>query len=93
MINTARTDSDTAQEQTLTWWQREDLCYQDGDLYFAGQSVANLVREVRTPGFVYSMARVRQNLERLHLALETAGSKGNFFWSETTTDRMLNLAW
>jgi len=75
MTTIAHTESGTALQQTLTWWQREDLCYQDGDLYFAGQSVANLVREVRTPGFVYSMARVKQNLERLHLALDTVGLK------------------
>ena len=60
----------------MNWWQREDLCYQDGVLLFAGQSVADLVREVGTPGFVYSIDRVLQNLDRLHSALDAAGLNG-----------------
>jgi len=64
------------ESKSMSWWQREDLCYQDGVLFFAGQSVADLVREVGTPGFVYSMGRVLQNLDRLHNALDDAGLDG-----------------
>ena len=50
----------------LDWWQRPDLCYQQGQLTFAGRRVQSLVDQFGTPAFVYSVARVRDNLERLH---------------------------
>lgn len=62
----------------LAWWQREDLCYQQGQLFFAGQSVQCLAERYGTPSFVYSAARVRANLERLHAALKSAGLGGRF---------------
>lgn len=69
---------ESARATALDWWQRDDLGYRDGDLTFAGLSVAGLVRELGTPGFVYSMERVRQNLGRLHAALEEAGLGGRY---------------
>lgn len=51
------------------WWQREDLKYQNFDLHFAGQNLWEMVQQTGTPAFVYSGARVRANLERLHAAL------------------------
>jgi diaminopimelate decarboxylase len=51
------------------WWQRADLCYRQGQLNFAGRSAAELARQFGTPSFVYSAARVRENLRRLHQAL------------------------
>lgn len=62
----------------LAWWQREDLCYRQGQLFFAGQSVQRLAEWYGTPSFVYSAARVRANLERLHAALEQAGLRDDF---------------
>lgn len=58
------------------WWQRDDLCYQQGQLSFAGYKVANLARQFGTPVFVYSAARLRENLLRLHQALHAAGLAG-----------------
>lgn len=62
----------------LAWWQREDLCYQQGQLFFAGQTVQALAKRCATPSFIYSAARVRANLERLHAALNAAGLAERF---------------
>ncbi|MCL1980952.1 MAG: diaminopimelate decarboxylase, partial [Proteobacteria bacterium] len=60
------------------WWQRDDLGYRDGNLFFAGRPVQALADQFGTPAFVYSAARVRANIERLHDALTTAGLAGRF---------------
>lgn len=59
-----------------SWWQREDLCYRHDELFFAGRPVQQLARQFGTPSFVYSAARVRSNLERLHAALDRVGMEG-----------------
>lgn len=56
----------------MNWWQREDLCYQNGRLCFAGHQVEKLAARFGSPSFVYSLARVKSNLERLHDALDKA---------------------
>ncbi|MDR2549996.1 MAG: diaminopimelate decarboxylase [Desulfobulbus sp.] len=60
------------------WWQREDLGYRDGRLVFADRPVQALADRFGTPSFVYSAARIRANLDRLHGALTTAGLAGRF---------------
>ena len=60
-------------QDALSWWQREDLCYRQGQLFFAGQAVQALANRFGTPSFVYSADRVRANLKRLHAALNGAG--------------------
>ncbi len=51
------------------WWVREDLGYVNGRLHFDGRDLLSLAHEAKTPTFVYSTARIRANLERLHRAL------------------------
>lgn len=53
------------------WWQRDGLRYVDGRLYMAQQDLLQLVQRCETPLFVYDSARVRDNLQRLHSALES----------------------
>lgn len=60
------------------WWQRDDLGYRDGHLFFAGRSIQALADQFGTPTFVYSAARIRANLERLHGALAAAGMADRF---------------
>ncbi|MGE4560885.1 MAG: diaminopimelate decarboxylase, partial [Desulfobulbus sp.] len=60
------------------WWQRDDLCYRHNQLFFAGRSVQQLAEQFGTPTFVYSACRVRDNLGRLHAALNEAGMEGRF---------------
>ena len=55
------------------WWMREDLCYKNQVLHFAGREVEHLTRQLGTPSFVYSLPRVMQNLRRLRDALDAGG--------------------
>ena len=60
----------------VPWWSRDDLGYQDGQLFFAGHNVEQLARQLGTPSFVYSAKRVKQNLKRVREALDKAGLSG-----------------
>ena len=62
----------------MTWWQRDDLGYQDGQLFFADKNVAALAEKFGTPVFVYSAKRVESNILRLKTALNLAGLKNRF---------------
>ncbi|WP_319589081.1 diaminopimelate decarboxylase [uncultured Desulfobulbus sp.] len=66
------------QQSYYGWWQRDDLCYQHQHLFFAGRSVQSLADQFGSPTFVYSAARVKENLERLHGALIASGLAGRF---------------
>jgi diaminopimelate decarboxylase len=66
------------QQSYYGWWQRNDLCYQHGHLFFAGRPVQSLADQFGSPSFVYSAARIRENCERLHSALIAAGLAGRF---------------
>ncbi len=51
------------------WWERDDLGYKDGQLFFSGKSVTDLIGLTNTPAFFYSGRRIAANIERLHNAL------------------------
>ncbi len=61
------------------WWEREDLCYKDGQLFFSGKSVTDLIGLTKTPAFFYSGKRIAQNIERLHNALGQLDSYKIFY--------------
>jgi diaminopimelate decarboxylase len=63
------------------WWERADLGYRDGRLQFAGQDLEALATESGTPTFVYSAARVRENLDRLRAALDREGVAHDAFYA------------
>lgn len=65
--------SDSGQDP---WWQRDDLGYQERELVFAGRPAQALANQFGTPSFVYSAARVRDNLSRVRRALDMAGLDG-----------------
>jgi diaminopimelate decarboxylase len=60
------------------WWQRNDLCYQQEQLVFAGHPVEGLADRCGTPAFVYAASRVQENLDRLHRALTRVGLGGRY---------------
>lgn len=62
------------QQKQKLWWEREDLGYQDSELFFSGHSVADLLKLTRTPAFFYSGKRILQNIKRIRDALEQLGS-------------------
>ncbi len=59
-------------EESQRWWQRDDLAYRGEELFFADNSVSVLAKRFGSPAFVYSFARVRDNLERVHAARRDA---------------------
>jgi diaminopimelate decarboxylase len=63
------------------WWEREDLGYRDGRLHFDGRDLEALVASAGTPTFVYSTARVLDNLERLRGALSAQGVGHDAFYA------------
>lgn len=62
----------------FSWWQRPDLCYQAGQLQFAGNRVKDLIVEHGTPTFVYSGQRLASNIERLKAALDATALKNRY---------------
>ncbi len=63
------------------WWEREDLSYREGRLYFGGRELETLVASQGTPTYVYRAARVRDNLERLRTALQSQGVDHDAFYA------------
>jgi diaminopimelate decarboxylase len=55
--------------QKKMWWERDDLCYKDGHLFFSGNLVTDLIGFTQTPAFFYSGKRIASNIARLHDAL------------------------
>jgi diaminopimelate decarboxylase len=63
------------------WWEREDLGYRDGRLCFGSQMLESFAAASGTPAFVYRAGRVRENLERLHSALDEHGVDHDVFYA------------
>ena len=63
------------------WWEREDLGYRDGRLCFGSQDLESFANASGTPAFVYRAGRVRDNLERLHAALDEHGIAHDVFYA------------
>lgn len=60
-------------QSTQFWWERDDLHYAGNRLRFAGSDVAALAAEAGGPLYLYSLDRVRANLDRLLGALAKSG--------------------
>ena len=61
------------------WWERQDLCYRDGTLFFAGRPVIDLIATTGTPAFFYNGKRFLQNIGRLHKALDQLDAHKIFY--------------
>lgn len=72
------------------WWEREDLCYRDGKLYFCGQDAGALAEASDTPLYLYSARRIKENLQRLHRAL-TANEIGHTIYYAMKANRFAPL--
>ena len=79
MILDPGTDRDAAQNRL--WWERDDLCYVDGRLTFAGHDVSTLAEQVSGPLYLYSAKRLTRNLERLTHALKQTGSAHQIYYA------------
>ncbi|QFZ21365.1 type III PLP-dependent enzyme domain-containing protein [Saccharothrix syringae] len=60
-------------EAATPWWERPDLAYQDGRLHIGPVDVDELATRVGTPAYVCRAPRVRENVERLAVAMSSAG--------------------
>jgi hypothetical protein len=69
------------------WWEREDLAYGNGRLYFGGRDLMEFVQSAPAPLYHYNSGRVRDNLSRLEEAavclhpavyFRMVGSRTNF---------------
>jgi len=64
------------------WWERSDRHYDaSGQLWIGGCAAAALVAQHGTPAYVYSAARVTQNVARLRLALSTLERPTRLFYA------------
>ncbi|HEX6385903.1 MAG TPA: hypothetical protein VF177_14630, partial [Anaerolineae bacterium] len=57
------TDEEAAQregttDETRRWWERRDLHYRNGELFFGQQHLASLARAAGTPTYVYNAPRI-----------------------------------
>jgi diaminopimelate decarboxylase len=62
------------------WWERSDLRYRDGRLEFAGRDLTELA-SAGTPTYVYHAGRARENLARLHDALNAAKVEHDVYYA------------
>jgi diaminopimelate decarboxylase len=69
------------QRPATDWWEREDLGYRAERLHFAGRDLQEFAARAGTPCFVYSGARVRDNLQRLKNALAAEALEHRVFYA------------
>ncbi|MCF3142724.1 diaminopimelate decarboxylase [Streptomyces platensis] len=63
------------------WWQRRDLCYDDGRLHLGGVDMADLTTRVGTPAYVCRADRVGENIQRLAGAMSSAGIDHRIYYA------------
>jgi diaminopimelate decarboxylase len=69
MLKAVAIEKDSDQNQLNNWWERVDLNYEGGSLSFANKVVKDICN-FEGPTYIYSKARLKANLKRLHQALE-----------------------
>lgn len=63
------------------WWERDDLRYIDNQLYLGATNLNKLTASHGTPLYVYNASRAKQNLQRLHCALESKSINHRLFYA------------
>ena len=63
------------------WWERDDLAYRNGRLHLADCDLTELAAQAGTPTYVYSMARVKENIGRLRAALAAHNVRHKLFYA------------
>jgi diaminopimelate decarboxylase len=63
------------------WWEREDIEYRNGRLFFGNQDLLEFVQSAGTPVYVYNSERIQDNLTRLAAHLTNAGVKFKIFYA------------
>jgi len=64
------------------WWERSDRHYDAaGQLWFGGRPVPAMIAQWGTPTYVYSAARITQNVVRLRAALDSLGMPTRLYYA------------
>ena len=63
------------------WWEREDLSYRNGRLFFGNRDLLKFVQSAGTPVYVYNSGRIQDNLTRLAVNLKNAGVRFKIFYA------------
>jgi diaminopimelate decarboxylase len=63
------------------WWERKDLGYRNGRLVLGNRDLLKFVQSVGTPVYLYSSARIQENLVRLAQALTNEALKFKIFYA------------
>lgn len=68
-------------EKNNDWWKRQDLRYVDGDLFLGNQNLYELACSAAKPCYVYNSSRIKENILRLHSALESVSLPYRIFYA------------
>lgn len=63
------------------WWQRDDLRYVEDSLFLGEQNLYSLAYSAGSPCYVYNSTRIKQNILRIHCALESASLPHCIFYA------------
>jgi diaminopimelate decarboxylase len=63
------------------WWQREDLRYIENSLFLGQQNLHSLAYSAGSPCYVYNTNRVKQNILKIHSALESVSLPHRIFYA------------
>jgi diaminopimelate decarboxylase len=80
-MSNSRAVPDAAPALAPAWWERAGLCTRGTTLLFAGCDPEQIARAERKPVFVYSAARIQDNLTRLAAALADRGVRSRVFYA------------
>lgn len=63
------------------WWERGDIEYRNGRLFFGNRDLLKFVQAAGTPVYLYNSDRIKDNLSRLAANLKNAGIGFKIFYA------------
>ena len=63
------------------WWERDDIEYRNGRLFFGNQDLLEFAQSAGTPVYVYNSKRIQDNLIRLAAHLTNAEVRFKIFYA------------
>jgi len=70
-----------AEMKAIAWWEHPHLHFERGRLQLDGRDLITLAQASGTPAYFYSGARILNNLQRLHDALEAVAVPHQIFYA------------
>lgn len=81
VIFAKRMHSNITQNQSIEWWEREGLNYENGELVFQNTSIVYFARNRITPFYLYDLARVGEKVDLLQAAANKYGVPLSVFYA------------